>query len=69
MERVQKNAFRSILQERYKGYKHALHILQLNTLHDRRKKLLLNFGKKCLNLQQTKETKVQTKVHNTKSTY
>ena len=30
-------------------------ILNLQTLHDRREKLLLKFGRKCLTLPQTKE--------------
>ena len=55
LERVQKNALRNILQERYTGYEESLKILNLETLHDRRQKLLIKFGRKCLTLPQTKE--------------
>ena len=55
LERVKKNALRNNLQERYTGYEESLKILNLQTLHDRREKLLLKFGRKCLTLPQTKE--------------
>ena len=54
LERVQKNAFRNILQDRYTNYESALHDLKLETLYARREKLLLNFGKKCTLLPQTR---------------
>ena len=53
--RVQKNAFRNILQERYISYKNALNVLKMETLHDRREKLMLKFGLKCTHLKETKE--------------
>ena len=54
LERVQKNAFRNILQERYTDYESALKLLKLETLHDRREKLILKYGLKCTQLEQTK---------------
>ena len=54
LERVQKNAFRNILQDKYITYEKALQDLKLETLYARREKLLLNFGKKCTLLPQTK---------------
>ena len=47
LERVQKNAFRNILQDKYISYEQALSDLKMETLFSRREKLLLNFGKKC----------------------
>ena len=55
LERVQKNAFRNILQERYTSYEDALNVLKMETLHDRREKLILKFGLKCTHLKETKE--------------
>ena len=54
LERVQKNAFRNILQDKYETYEKALIDLNMETLFARREKLILTFGKKCLNLPQTK---------------
>ena len=54
LERIQKNALRNILQEKYINYETALGILKLETLENRRKKLLLKYGKKCTKLEQTK---------------
>ena len=54
LERVQKNAFRNILQDKYITYEKALQDLKLETLYARREKLLLNFGKKCTLLPQTR---------------
>ena len=48
LERVQKNALRIILQERYLTYTNALEVLALDSLYDRREKLCLLFAKKCL---------------------
>ena len=48
LERVQKSAFRVILQQKYKNYKHALQLLEMDSLYDRREKLCLNFAQKCL---------------------
>ena len=55
LERVQKNALRNILKDRYTSYLEALKMLKLETLYERREKLLLNYGKKCTQLDQTKE--------------
>ena len=55
LERVQKNACRNILKEKYESYKNSLRVLSIDTLFERRKKLLLAFGRKCLKLDQTKE--------------
>ena len=55
LERVQKNATRNILKEKYLSYEDALDILKLEPLHERREKLLLKFGKQCTTLEQTKD--------------
>ena len=47
LERLQKSACKVILKERFIGYKHALKILELDTLEDRRKDLCLKFAIKC----------------------
>ena len=46
--RVQKYAFRVILQQKFKNCKHALQLLEMDSLHDRCKKLSLYFTQKCL---------------------
>ena len=53
LERVQKNALRNILKEKYDSYENARKILKIETLYERREKLLKIFGKKCLKLEQT----------------
>ena len=53
LERVQKNAFRNILQERYESYENALKLLNMETLHERREKLLLKFALKSTQLKET----------------
>ena len=55
IERVQKVAFRIILNSRYTDYDKALEILNLETLSDRREVLSLKFAKKCLKYDQTRE--------------
>ena len=55
LERVQKNAFRNILQDKYISYENALVILGMETLHERREKLLLKFGLKCTQVKETKD--------------
>ena len=55
LERVQKNACRNILKEKYLNYELSLLSLKLDTLFTRREKLLYSFGKKCLTLEQSKE--------------
>ena len=47
LERVQKSAMKLILQDQYKGYKNALNRLDMETLHERRENLCLNFAIKC----------------------
>ena len=46
LERVQKNALRNILKERYSDYENSLKLVGLETLFLRREKLIYNFGKK-----------------------
>ena len=48
LERVQKSALKIILKQNYKNYKHALTILEMDTLNDRREQRCLNFALKCL---------------------
>ena len=55
LERVQKSAFKVILQDKFNGYKNALIVLELDTLSERRKQLCLNFAQKCLNNKKTKQ--------------
>ena len=55
LERVQKNAFRNILQSKYETYEKALVDLDMETLFQRRERLLLTFGKKCSTLPLTRE--------------
>ena len=54
LERLQKNALRNILKEKYIDYENSLHIVQLETLFKRREKLLYSFGKKSIHIEQTK---------------
>ena len=46
-ERVQKSAFRIILQESYQNYENALQIVNLPTISERHKELLYRFAQKC----------------------
>ena len=55
LERVQKNACRNILKEKYESYENALDVLCIDSLFKRREKLILAYGRKCLTLDQTKE--------------
>ena len=48
IERVQKVALKIILNEQYSSYPEALKLTELDSLKFRRKKLCLNFAKKCL---------------------
>ena len=65
LERVQKNALRNILQEKYENYETALKTLKLDTLEKRRELLMIKYGKKCLKLEQTKDLfPVQQLTHN-----
>ena len=55
LERVQKNALRNILKDKYENYDNARTVLKIETLYERRRNLLRVLGKKCLVLEQTKE--------------
>ena len=68
LERVQKNALRNILKEKYSSYKDALKLLKLETLDDRRKKLLLVYGKQCTKIEQTKQLFPLKKKHHNMNT-
>ena len=48
LERLQKTAVRIILWKTYNNYKEGLTLLNLQTLHQRRKTLCLKFARKCL---------------------
>ena len=48
LERVQKNAFRNILQEKYESYNRALVDLNMETLYQRRENLLLTYEENVL---------------------
>ena len=47
--------------ERYSNYKSSLKLVCLTTLFHRREKLLYNFGKKCINIEQTKHLFIRKK--------
>ena len=53
LEREQKNALRNLLKENYVNYENARNILEIETLTERREKLIKAHGKKCLQLKQT----------------
>ena len=55
LERVQKVALRLILKEDYNTYSHALKVTGLPTLESRRKHLCLQFAKKCVKSEATKD--------------
>ena len=55
IERVQKVALKIILSEQYTTYSEALRLTGLDSLKFRRKKLCLNFAKKCLKSDFTKD--------------
>ena len=55
IERVQKVACKIILQDSYSSYEEALVALQLVNLKERRAKLCLNFAKKCLKYEKSKD--------------
>ena len=54
IERVQKTAVKIIMGDKYKDYENSLKYLKLDSLSERRKKLCLNFAKKCLRNEKTK---------------
>ena len=55
IERLQKNACRTILKTSYINYENALDILNLDTLEERRVKLSLTFAKNCRKTIETKD--------------
>ena len=54
LERIQKNALRIILQEKYQNYSNALSVVRLKSLHERRKDLCLRFAISCTRNNHTK---------------
>ena len=48
LERVQKTALRIILKDNYVDYYHALNLVDLETLFDRREKLCIKFATQCV---------------------
>ena len=68
LERVQKNALRIILQNKYKSYEKSLVKLGMERLEDRREKLCLNFAKKCIKNPKTAHMfPLNKKAHNMKT--
>ena len=55
IERVQKSALKVILKDEYCDYEHALKVLDLESLYERRSRLCLKFAKKCLKLENFKK--------------
>ena len=45
---------RNILKEKYENFENDLRILDIETIYNKRQKLMRTFGKKCLYLDQTK---------------
>ena len=68
LERVQKNSLQNILKEKYLDYEFFLAVLQLETLHKRRERLLYIFGKKCISIEQTKHLFKRKTTQNTMKT-
>ena len=54
LERVQRNAIQIILQQKVEDYQESLTKLNLETLKERRTKLAIKFGKKCLKIDEMK---------------
>ena len=52
------------LKERYSNYENSLKLVGLETLFQRREKWLYNFGKKCINIEQTKHLFIRKKTDN-----
>ena len=48
LERVQKSALKIILKDRYKNYKNALNVMNMDSLEVRRENLCLKFAKACV---------------------
>ena len=55
LERVQKNACRIILGNKFENYEKSLKLLDLDTLKERREKLSLKFGQNCTENPKTKK--------------
>ena len=55
IERVQKASVKIILKNNYQNYEKALEMLNLDTLHERRRKQCLKFAKDCLRHEQMKQ--------------
>ena len=70
LERVQKNACRLILKNKYNDYDQALACLNLQTLKERRSKLAMRFAEQCLRNEEMQYLfpKTTTKEHNLRNT-
>ena len=67
LERVQKIALRIILKDQYQDYSHALKLVQLDTLFDRRENLCMKFAKQCVkNVKMADMFPLNSKVVNTR---
>ena len=55
LERVQKASVKIILKNNYQNYEKALEMLNLDSLHERRRKQCLKFAKDCLKHEQMKQ--------------
>ena len=68
LERVQRSALRIVLGQKYKGYRNALNILNLESLEERRENLCLRFARKCIRNDKTKDMfPLNRKAHNMKT--
>ena len=68
LERVQKNACRIILGKNYTSYEESLHLIGIETLEERRKKLALKFGQNCIDNNKTRKLfPLRKKVHRLKT--
>ena len=54
LDRVKKRAFIIIFEDKYESYENALNVLNMKTLFEIRKTLMLKFRRKCLLLQKLK---------------
>ena len=55
LERVQKSSLKIILKEKFQSYEHALSLLDLDSLAERRELLCLQFARKCLKNEKMKK--------------
>ena len=68
LERVQKNACRIILGNKYTHYEESLKIIGLETLEERRVNLALRFAKNCVNNKKTRNLfPLRKKIHKFKT--